>query len=298
MCGKGMTKAGRKKNVAVRTVGWTRGSRGICEVMRAGGGARGARGVTGGGGAGVTGGAGAQPEARRTVEAIKRYMKHTAPVAPSVPHGLDHLPAPLVLWRGVQGQIDGDVIKSANDCFTAFSLQGYVAAMFARSGTLFRLQVDRVARGTPWVWFTDKGGDDRFWLPKAKRRQPGRTNMLGSLHANEEEVLLPPGFFKVLSRRKLPGITVLDVAYVPDPQYVRRGALPTVTPTGTAVTRTVAGHRLVVDHPDLTRTVRTRRARVKLAQAAASWVLPSMTPKTGTRTVKTKPVWYSQRSRR
>lgn len=51
----------------------------------------------------------------------------------------------------------------------------------------------------------------------------------------------------------------MDVAFVPRPDYLRRGAVPKLNDAGRAVTKTAGGHRLVSNHPNLAKNIRTRR---------------------------------------
>ena len=180
-------------------------------------------------------------------------------------HSAYRPPAPLVLWRGVSDMpppAAGATIRSNGGCFTAFSYNREVALGFAMgAGVVYRLQVDRIARGTPWLWFLE-------------------LNPKSSMIAKEKEVLLPPGYFKVLRRsgvsrnslRLLDGyksgyesdgiedVAVVDVAFIPDPEYVRRGSLPRVVGRE-AIARTVGGNRLAAAHPNLARRVAVRTAR-------------------------------------
>lgn len=200
------------------------------------------------------------------IRALDAYMKHSAPVAPLVPRAATASssppPDPLVLWRGVRAPrvpAVGSTVRSNGGCFTAFSYSRDTATDFAGGdggGVLYRLQADRIARGTPWAWFIDR----ITGLPVARRSD---TNSLRTYAVNEREVLLPPGYFKVLRRSTTPrGLPVLDIAYVPDPRYVRAGAVPRlVRPGGAAVTKTTGGDRLEVEHDNLARRVAMRAAR-------------------------------------
>lgn len=189
----------------------------------------------------------ASPASKAVLVALKAYMKHGAPVVPAVPRALASRP-PRVLYRGLHLESPpevGDVMQAGRpDCFAAFTYDPEIARTFAEDGFVYRLQVDRIARGTPWAWFD--------------------TALSNSLRAEiqESEVLLPPGHLKVLRRSMDPGgLVVVDVAYAPHAEYLRRGVLPR---PGQAphewVYKTAGGHRLALRSPRVTNTVSARRA--------------------------------------
>lgn len=160
---------------------------------------------------------------------------------------------------------------SGAGCYTSFSHDRGAALHFAGVGhyddmttsILFRLQVDRIARGTPWIWFNNNAA----WQSMPARWQNSIFSYDGN---NEREVLLPPGYFKVLNVSKASNVSdlvVVDVAYAPRPQYVRRGVAPRLAGDGKAVLKTVGGHALVMDHPAMTRNVQTRQTLVAGAAA-------------------------------
>lgn len=197
---------------------------------------------------------------KRLIAAIDTYMKHSALVAPESPRNVTNVPNPLVLWRGVTtNKIArvGTVIPSNGGCYTAFSYDREVAEKFSLGVTLYRLQVDRIARGTPWIWFSGKRG---------ARLPPRWKTFLNTSSPGESEVLLPPGYLKVLrvSNRAGNEIVVVDVAFFPRPQYVRRGALPRVD-RGHLVMRTIGGHPLVTNNAAAMKNVEARRERVTAA---------------------------------
>ena len=142
-----------------------------------------------------------------------------------------------------------------------------IAESFAGSfggvpGYLYRLQVDRIARGTPWVWFT---GRLHPGLPSRWKE------VVGTQHDDEGEILLPPGYFKVLSvQRPARQLAIVDVAFVPRPEYVRRAAVPRFNAQGRVVTKTVGGHHLVTDSPAAAANVKRRRNRIAAAAARAA----------------------------
>ncbi len=207
--------------------------------------------------------------AKRVVAALNAYMKHSASVAPSLPVGAGPAPSPLVLWRGVRGAVPavGSTVPSNGGCYTAFSYMRDVAVEFASSddGFLYRLQADRIARGTPWTWFTAQLENVQGLPPRW--RDTVQTDV------DEGEVLLPPGYFKVLRVSGRSGVPVVDVAFVPRPQYVRRGALPRLNQQRRVVAKTVGGHRVVLNGSTAARNnVGARRARLvrKAANAATA----------------------------
>lgn len=202
------------------------------------------------------------------IPALTAYMKHSAPVAPVAPRGM---PQPQVLWRGVLGTPPrpGTTVSSNGGCFTSFSRLRHVAVGYGGAGVdegyVLRLQVDRIARGTPWAWFVDVL-DDRDRQPP-----PRWKDTLGTYFENDGEVLLPPGYFKVLGVHAPRDATiVVDVAYVPRPEYVRRGAVPRFDSQGRVVARTIGGHQVVTNHAAVATNVRRRRNRLAVAAARAS----------------------------
>lgn len=202
-----------------------------------------------------------KPAVKRITSALGAYMKHSALVVPSVPRDV-RTPTPLVLWRGVRQTFDthavGSTVSSNGGCFTAFSYDPKVASRFAtKTGAVYRLQVDRIARGTPWIWFSQRVGLPTRWQ-----------TVIATKVQEENEVLLPPGYFKILRLSKLPsGVPLVDIAFVPRPQYVRSGAVPRLNDQGRVVVKTVGGHLLVTDRDKAVDNVRRRREQ--LLQKAA-----------------------------
>jgi len=214
-------------------------------------------------------------ELKKLMTALAAYMKHSAPVAPTVPRGLS-LQSPLVLWRGVQlsrivPEIPkaGQTVTSNSGCYTAFSIDQAIAQRFAaggygigaKKGFVYRLQADRIARGTPWIWFTDSQVPDLA--------PPRWKNALASTLEQEKEVLLPPGYFKVLAVSNMARVPVLDIAFVPQPNYVRSGAVPRLNGQGRAVTKTTTGNRLVLNHEQLRKNTQARRNAIASKVAAS-----------------------------
>ena len=217
--------------------------------------------------------------AAQVIAALKAYMKHSAPVAPVTPRSQ---PRPAELWRGVQISAVNPVVPKVGDtlmanggCFTAFSTRYEIASAFAstgdkggplvprtyRGGFVYRLQVDRIARGTPWAWFSDDA-----WARNDATLPPRWRDTLESL-ADENEVLLPPGHLKVLRRSARAGTVVIDIAFITDPEYVRRGAVPRLNAQGRAVTKTIGGNRLVTNDRFVVHDVKARRDRIAAGAA-------------------------------
>lgn len=211
---------------------------------------------------------------KQLMTALDAYMKHSALVVPTVPRALSFV-SPVVLWRGVQLSPImqavpkvGQTMTSNAGCYTAFSIDRRIAQTFASGGHsrggvegfLFRLRSDRIARGTPWIWFME---NETHGLP------PRWKNALSSTFNKEKEVLLPPGYFKVLAVSNAAKLPIVDIAFVPRPRYVRRGAVPKLNGQGRAVTKTTAGHRLVLNHAQLSDNTRKRRESIA-SRAAAS----------------------------
>lgn len=243
----------RRRNVMEQVPIWTTGMyRTVCDLMRR---------------------PGSRPDGARLIGMLQAYMKHYALVAPSVPRGLS-LPSPVVLWRGVQLSPvfpevprPGTTVSSSAGCFTALSLSKNVAWRFMakgqQQGFMYRLAVDRIARGTPWMFLTNNNRDPR----------PLRTaNAIKSFAPHEREVLLPPGYFKVLTVYTEPStqLVIVDVAYAPQAEYQRRGAVPRVNTQGRVVAKTVGGHPLVMQSSSLAAGIRARRSRIAAAAARAA----------------------------
>lgn len=222
---------------------------------------------------------------RRIAESLVAYMKHSAPVAPTIPldarvmikYRLGGLPEPLVLWRGTsmsKPPVPGSTIYSSGGCFSSFTLVRQTAKIFADDAAygrgsqkhsvpvLLRLRSDHIARGTPWAWFAHEIGNDASGQPMEVPRS-GRLRQRNALwtKSQEYEVLLPPGYLKILSvSQRYP--YVADVAFVPLPDHVRRGALMQVTEGGVVTTKTTAGHHLEVRSNMLSRLVMNRHRRL------------------------------------
>lgn len=188
------------------------------------------------------------------------YFEHRALRVPEVPHGAREAKnaSSLVLWRGDSTFDEDRVFRPGQvwtrNCFASFSLDQEIASVFANPGPIFRLHVSRIARGTPWVWFTSEDlVEGSTW------RRRGGSRQLKSMSRYEAEVLLPPGAYKVLNvLGEYHNRPVVDIAFAPLPRYVRRGVLPRFDPaTGNALVSTRAG------------TLRIPKASPYVTQAAA-----------------------------
>lgn len=179
-----------------------------------------------------------------TITSMQAYLKHSALIAPAVPRGLSS--TPTVLYRGVRDSnrppVGATISAGKPGCFAAFTYDREVAYKFSGPrGMVFRLQMDRIARGTPWIWY----GAGK------KNRAPRRRNTVPSMYADEKEVLLPPGNLKILRYSKASVFPsghkgIVDVAYAPNPDYLRRSVRPmtNIVGNGALVYKTTGGHRL------------------------------------------------------
>lgn len=182
--------------------------------------------------------AGSVRKAERIIKGLQAYMKHSAPRVPEIPRGFK---VPEALYRGVgSGKVPavGDTVPAGRKgCFASFTRDLNTAFFFAdraNAGYVFRLQLDRIARGTPWIWY-----DDTDKAPVRNRMQPP------SGFGDEFEVLMPPGNLKIVRKSKLRKMTILDVAFAPHADYLRRGALPKQQDK-TLVFKTTGGNRLEI----------------------------------------------------
>lgn len=154
-----------------------------------------------------------------TMRNLALYMEKYALRAPQRPHGWDYHPQHTLenwhiswvgsrkyLYRGVHG-VQANTVRTYGSVLS----KGYIATSryldiskgFAKfnqptvstrntnayvdhggDGVLFRLSMDDIPRGTPWIWFNVK--NDQSLFPWRLKRKP-----LSQL--DEGEVLLPPG---------------------------------------------------------------------------------------------------------
>lgn len=196
----------------------------------------------------------------KVAAALDAYMRYTAPRAPTIPRGHGSLdPRRLVLWRGV-GPEDlprrGAAARLNGGCFSAFTYDRNVANKFAGpAGMLFRLEVRNVARSTPWAWFGQ-------WTRER--------NMVGSQNPTESEVLLPPGYFRVLDDTPATRESkrVVSIAFAPEPRYLLKAHVPFLNQAGRAGVGLVGGQTVMFADARLRNSVRARREAVAGAAAA------------------------------
>lgn len=192
----------------------------------------------------LTGGRTQSARTQAIIKGMRAHMKHSALIVPTVPRAYASRP-PRALYRGINNEIYntppavGYTVPAGNKgCFASFTRDINVAREFADGGGwIFRLQLDRIARGTPWVWFEHRGGK----YPRNRNTAPHRVT-----YTNEAEVLLPPGRLKVLRRSMSDDILIVDVAYAPYDEYLRRGAQPARQTNGHLTYKTTGGHALRV----------------------------------------------------
>lgn len=203
------------------------------------------------------------------LDAYLRYSAPRVPTAPRDPYGrLD--PTTLVLWRGVVNvpiPPVGATMTSNRGCFASFTRHKHVATRFlgndgTTDDTLFRLRAADIARSTPWAWFADP-------LPEHLRTAKERNTVRSSL-PYESEVLLPPGYFKVLHVEQPTMIAprIVTVAFTPEPRYLLKAQIPPLDRSnGMPVVRTVGGGDHKFRDAALRDGVRARAAAVAAAAA-------------------------------
>lgn len=182
------------------------------------------------------------------VRTLATAFKHAPTRAPEVPPSAAGV---HVLYRGVhytRAPAVGATVPSNAGCFTAFTTIKSVAEKFATQNVgsvLYELHIEDVAVGTPWLFFQQHGTTNRRVLPSAME---------------EGEVLLPPGYFKVLERTERVinrfKVRVVRVAYVPDAWFLHRVRLP----RGNSIVRT-SGGPVEFAHPNFAASVRRRLER-------------------------------------
>lgn len=195
------------------------------------------------------------------IRSLDAYMKHAALRVPDVPKHASS--AIKVLYRGVPSETFppklavGKVVRSNSGCFTAMSYIKDTALEFTgynNRGILFRLNVSQIARGTPWIWFKYRQTVDNMIFHAKRLHAPFS-------HSNEREVLLPPGYFKIIriSRDSKNHVALVDVAYAPEPRYFLRRALPHIeASTGNAIVNTTASPLRIPRSTAFTTGVETR----------------------------------------
>ena len=169
-------------------------------------------------------GAALSGEASLTNASLARHMRNYGPRAPDIIPGIHR---PTHLFRGMHGPIaaavalDGGLRKWTG--YLAFSRDYNISKKFGKKSpdnavtnvdrmghVLFRLKLDDVPRGTPWVWYLTGGTNE------AEMRRKRDTAKAG---LPEHEVLFPPGrldfksdFFRDVSRGIEKGIAAAAAA--------------------------------------------------------------------------------------
>lgn len=151
-------------------------------------------------------------EASLTNASLAKHMRNYGPRAPEIIPGIHR---PTYLFRGMHGPLaaavalDGGLKKWTG--YLAFSRDYDISKKFGKTSpdaaetdvdrmghVLFRLKLDDVPRGTPWIWYLTSGTNE------AEMRRKRNTARAG---LPEHEVLFPPGrldfksdFFRDVSR--------------------------------------------------------------------------------------------------
>lgn len=124
-------------------------------------------------------------DVKTTNLALATYMRDHTYRAPSIFPGIER---PTYLYRGMFPPMSGPTILDKGlpnwKGYIAFSRKKHVGLRFSMGHVLFRLRLDDVPRGTPWVWFLPQHTNNTDFGRKR--------NMVQSVH-KEYEVLFPPG---------------------------------------------------------------------------------------------------------
>ena len=150
--------------------------------------------------------------AAMTNASLARYMRNYAPRAPEIVPGIER---PTYLYRGMHGPLAAAVALDRGlkgwRGYLAFSRNYDISKKFGKKSpdaaetdvdrmghVLFRLKLDDVPRGTPWIWYLTSGTNE------AEMRRARNTAKAG---LPEHEVLFPPGrldfksdFFEAVSK--------------------------------------------------------------------------------------------------
>lgn len=151
-------------------------------------------------------------QAAMTNASLARYMRNYAPRAPEIVPGIER---PTYLYRGMHGPLAAAVALDRGlkgwRGYIAFSRDYDISKKFGKKSpdaaetdvdrmghVLFRLKLDDVPRGTPWIWYLTSGTNE------AEMRRKRNTAKAG---LPEHEVLFPPGrldfksdFFEAVSK--------------------------------------------------------------------------------------------------
>lgn len=130
-------------------------------------------------------------EVKTTNLALATYMRDHTYRAPSILPGIER---PTYLYRGMWPPMSGPTILDKGlpnwKGYIAFSREKDWGLHFSQGHVMFRLRLDDVPRGTPWVWFLP--GDNG--LISHPNSEFGRErNMVIAHKPNLGEVLFPPG---------------------------------------------------------------------------------------------------------
>jgi hypothetical protein len=137
---------------------------------------------------------------------IAKYMKNYAPRAPDIIPGMHR---PTYIYRGMHGPMATVAIMDRGlskwKGYLAFSRNESISMKFGKKSpdnavtnvdkmghVLFRLKLDDVPRGTPWIWYIEQNTNN------AEMRRKRNTAKSG---LPEEEVLMPPGRLEFKSQQ-------------------------------------------------------------------------------------------------
>lgn len=147
---------------------------------------------------------------------LRTYMTRHALRAPALPLRAPRGP----LYRGMRLTDEQfarllETMTWSDKGFMSFSRDDYHAIRFgtrmrdgARHPVLFRLKLEDVARGTPWVWYTDD------W-----EQIKGHNGWNIADEASEHEVTLPPGTLTITRILGAVQAYEADVTFTPAPEY-------------------------------------------------------------------------------
>lgn len=170
------------------------------------------------------------PTVARIDQGLQTFMRRHALRAPDTPVGASRMPLHRIISL-TRAQYDSmfSSRELRDNGYQAFSrnlqwLQdewgpGLVKQFSGERGrqiVLLRLRLTDVQEGTPWVWYPGLGepGERRNWLARgwAPLQIP-----------RQDETLLPPGTLRVLGVEREGKMAVVDVAFSPAPDFIRRG---------------------------------------------------------------------------
>lgn len=149
-------------------------------------------------------------KARRNSAWLQTYMTRHALRAPALPLRAPRTP----LFRGMMftpAQV-AQLTRTgqwSDKGFMAFSRdKGHACEFGSRPGrgtefVLFRLALENVARGTPWIWYSERENNDNNAWAYVNGTPPEKPGYGWEQHLNpvEQEVLLPPGTLRIKRHR-------------------------------------------------------------------------------------------------